>query len=199
MAYSKLLHRLIEEFTKFPGVGPKSAERMALYVLKSPLEEVKDFAYTLLKARQGLGHCEVCHNLSEENLCVICQDSRRDKSIICVVEEPRDLLAMERSGFYQGVYHVLLGAISPLDGISADDLKISSLGRRIKENPVKEIILATNSDTDGETTALYLAKLIKSWGVKATRIACGIPAGGNLEFVDQTTLCRALQGRQEIL
>lgn len=199
MAYSKLLHRLIEEFTKFPGVGPKSAERMALYVLKSPLEEVKDFAYALLKARQGLGHCEICHNLSEENLCLICQDSRRDKGTICVVEEPRDLLAMEKSGFYQGVYHVLLGAISPLDGISADDLKISSLGRRIKENPVKEIILATNSDTAGETTALYLAKLIKSWGVKATRIACGIPAGGNLEYVDQTTLCRALQGRQEIL
>lgn len=199
MAYSKLLHKLIEEFTKFPGVGPKSAERMALHVLKSPLEEVKDFAYTLLKAKQNLGHCEVCHNLSEENLCLICQDSRRDKSTICVVEEPRDLLAIEKSGFYQGVYHVLLGAISPLDGVSPDDLKISSLCRRIKENLVKEIIVATNSDTAGETTALYLAKLIKSWGVKATRIACGIPAGGNLEYADQTTLCRALQGRQEIL
>ncbi|MFH1245937.1 MAG: recombination mediator RecR [Candidatus Omnitrophota bacterium] len=201
MAYSKLLHNLIEEFTKFPGVGPKSAERMALHILKSPLEEVKDFAYALLKAKQNLGHCEVCHNLSEETLCVICQDSRRDKSTICVVEEPRDLIAIEKSGFYQGVYHVLLGAISPLDGVSPEDLKIGSLKKRIQENQenaVKEIIVATNSDTAGETTALYLAKLIKSWGVKATRIACGIPAGGNLEYADQTTLCRALQGRQEI-
>ncbi len=196
--YAKSLNRLIEEFSKLPGIGPRSAERMAMYVLKGSLDEAKALAYAVVKAKQNLRYCEICNNLAEEKACPVCQDFRRDKSTICVVEEPKDVLAIEKSGAYQGVYHVLLGAISPLDDIEPEDLKIRELLGRIKQNAVKEIIIATDSDAEGETTALYLAKLIKPLGVRATRIACGIPAGGNLEYTDQTTLSRALQGRQQL-
>lgn len=196
--YTKSLNKLIEEFTRLPGVGPKSAERMALYVLKGSLENAKSFALALVQAKQSLNYCKICNNLSETQACNICQDSGRDKDTICVVEEPKDVVAIERSGAYHGVYHVLLGAISPLDDIKPEDLKIRELIMRIRQNSIKEIIIATNSNAEGETTALYLAKLMKSLKIKATRIACGIPAGGNLEYADQATLDRALRGRQII-
>jgi len=196
--YAKSLNRLIEEFSKLPGVGPKSAERMAMHVLKGTLDEAKAFAYALVRAKQNLNYCKICNNLSEAEACLVCQDLRRDKRTICVVEEPKDVMAIEKSGAYRGVYHVLLGAISPLDGRGPEDLKIEQLLNRMKQNTVKEIIIATGSDAQGETTALYLAKLIKPLGVKATRIACGIPAGGNLEYADQATLSKALQGRQPL-
>ncbi len=181
-----------------PGIGPKSAQRLAMHVLKRPLEEAKAFAYAVVKAKQSIHYCKICNNLTEEETCPVCQDTRRDKNTICIVEEPKDVLAIEKSGAYHGVYHVLLGAIAPLDGISPEDLKIKELLNRIKQNAVKEIIIATDSDAEGETTALYLTRLIKPQGVKTTRIACGIPAGGNLEYADQATLGKALQGRQEV-
>ncbi len=197
-AYAKSLSRLIEEFSKLPGIGPKSAERLAMHLLKGSLEQAKAFAYAVVKAKQALRYCKICNNLTEQELCPVCQDNRRDRSLICVVEEPKDVLAIEKSGAYQGIYHVLLGAITPLDGIGPEDLKIKELLSRIKQNKVKEIIIATDSDAEGEVTALYLAKFIKPSEVKTTRIACGIPAGGNLEYADQATLGKALQGRQEV-
>jgi recombination protein RecR len=196
--YAKSLNKLIEEFSKFPGVGPKSAQRMAMYVLRGSFDEAKALAYAIVKAKQSLGYCKVCHNLTDEETCPVCQDYRRDKKTICVVEEPKDVLAIERSGTYQGVYHVLLGAVSPLDGVAPEDLKIKELLNRIRQAPAKEIIIATDSDAECETTALYLSKLIKPLGVRMTRIACGIPAGGNLEYVDQATLGKALSGRLEL-
>jgi recombination protein RecR len=196
--YPKLLSRLIEAFAKLPGIGPKSAERIALYLLKGSQEEVKALAYAVLKAKQSLRYCKICNNLAEAEICSICQDRNRDKKTICVVAEPKDVMAIEKSGSYRGIYHVLLGVISPLDGVEPEDLKIRELLGRIKQDAVKEIIIATDSDAEGEATALYLAKLIKTVGVKTTRIACGIPAGGNLEYADQATLSRALQGRQEV-
>ncbi|UCB57577.1 MAG: recombination protein RecR [Candidatus Omnitrophota bacterium] len=194
--YTKALNRLIEEFARLPGIGPKSAERLALHILKGTLDEAKAFAYAVVRAKQSLNYCKACHNLSEEELCSVCQDLQRDKKTVCVVEEPKDVMAIEKSGTYKGVYHVLSGAISPLDGRGPEDLKIKELLSRIKQNGVREIIIATDSDAQGETTALYLARVIKRMGVKATRIACGIPAGGNLEYADQATLSRALAGRQ---
>lgn len=196
--YAKSLNRLIEEFSKLPGIGPKSAERMAMHVLKGSLDQAKTLAYAVVKAKQALSYCKICNNLTEQELCPVCQDNLRDKSLVCVVEEPKDVLAIEKSGAYHGVYHVLLGAIAPLDGIGPEDLKIKDLLGRLKQNKVQEIIIATDSDAEGEATALYLAKFIKPSGVKTTRIACGIPAGGNLEYADQATLGKALQGRQEV-
>ena len=196
--YAKSLKRLVEEFSKLPGIGPKSAERLAMHVLKGTLEEAKAFAYAIVYAKQNLSYCKVCNNLTEGQTCRICQDFRRDKDTICVVEEPKDIWALEKSGVYRGLYHVLLGAIAPLDGIRPEDLKIKELIQRLKQNQIKEVIVATDSDAEGETTALYLSKLIKPLGVRTTRIACGIPAGGNLEYADQATLGRALQGRQEV-
>lgn len=181
-----------------PGVGPKSAERMALHLLKGTLEQAKALAYAVVKARQNIRNCKICSNFTDTEICSVCQDQRRDKDTICVVEEPKDVLALERSGSYRGLYHVLLGAISALDGIGPEQIKIRELLQRIKQNSVKEIIIATDSDNEGETTALYLTKLIKPLGVRTTRIACGIPAGGNLEFADQATLDKALAGRQEL-
>jgi recombination protein RecR len=195
---NKALNRLIDEFAKLPGVGPKSAQRLAMHVLKGSLDEAKALAYAVVKARQSLNYCKICNNLSEDEHCSVCRDADRDKTVICVVEEPKDVLAIEKSGAFRGIYHVLSGAISLLDGISPENLKIGELVNRIKQSAVKEVIIATNSNAEGETTALYLTKLIKPLGVKATRIACGIPAGGNLEYADQTTLGRALEGRLEV-
>ena len=197
-AYAQSLNRLIEEFSRLPGVGPKSAERMALHVLEGSLEQAKNLAYAVVKAKQSLGYCKLCNNLTEAQVCSICEDHRRDKDTICVVEEPKDVLAIEKSGTYRGLYHVLLGAIAPLEGIEPKDLKIKELLVRINQKQAKEIIIATNSNAEGETTALYLAGLIKPLGVKTTRIACGIPAGGNLEYADQATLGKALEGRKEV-
>ncbi len=211
--YPQALEKLIDQFSQMPGVGPKTAERLALYVLKISKEEASSFAQSILKVKESINYCHICHNLSQEPTCNICQDARRDKSIICVVEEPRDIIALEKSGQFHGVYHALLGSLSPLDGIGPDDLKIKELLMRLNpkrvdhpiplkdgSNPegVKEVIIATSSDTEGETTALYLTKILKPLNLKVTRIAYGIPVGSQLEYADPTTLSRALENRREV-
>lgn len=196
--YPQVLEKLIDEFGKMPGVGPKTAERLALYVLKTNKSEAAALAQTILEVKDAIQYCQICNNLSQEQLCNICKDERRDKSIICVVEEPRDIIAIEKSGQYQGIYHVLLGSLSPLDGIGPDDIKIKELLARLKPDSVKEIIIATSSDTEGETTALYLTKILKPLGIRVTRIAYGIPVGSQLEYADPTTLSQAMEHRREI-
>jgi recombination protein RecR len=196
--YPQILEKLIDEFSKMPGVGPKTAERLALYVLKTTKAEAASLAQIILKVKETIQYCQVCNNLSQETVCHICKDERRDKSIICVVEEPKDIIAIEKSAQYQGVYHVLLGSLSPLDGIGPDDIKIKELLVRLKPDLVKEVIIATSSDTEGEATALYLTKILKPLGLKITRIAYGIPMGSQLEYADPTTLSRAMEHRREI-
>lgn len=187
---------LIRFFARFPGVGPRSAERMAFYLLNCAKEETRHLAELIEKFRQTIRYCESCFNLSEHPQCEICTDPMRDHKVICVVESPKDIIAIERGGGYAGVYHVLLGSISPLDGIGPKDLKIQELLQRIKTERVSEIILATGSDTEGETTALYLVKLLKPSQAAVTRIAYGVAVGANLEFADRASLSRAFEGRQ---
>ncbi|NLF82915.1 MAG: recombination protein RecR [Candidatus Gastranaerophilales bacterium] len=196
--YTKPLARLVEEFQKLPGIGPKSAQRMAFHLLKMPADEVRKFSDAILDAKEKIKYCRHCFNLSSENPCEICTDDRRNKGVICVVAESRDIIAFERTREYKGVYHVLQGLISPLDGISPEDLRIKELIDRLsKENP-EEIILALNPSVEGEATSMYLAKLIKPLGVKASRIAFGLPVGADLEYADEVTLARALEGRREV-
>ena len=196
--YPKVLEILISKLIKFPGIGRRSAERIAFYILNSPHQEIKELAESILRIKHNLGLCKICNNLSERDTCNICQDVRRHKDIICVVEEPKDVLAVERSANFDGVYHVLMGSIAPLEGRGPDDLKIKQLLNRIKGEAIKEIIIATDSDTEGETTALYLTKLIKPLGVKISRIGVGIPVGTNLEYIDASTLSKALESRREL-
>ncbi len=197
-AYTRSMQELIDHFKKMPGIGAKSAERMAFYVLKAPRQDMEKLSFVIKKVKDSIKFCKKCGNLSEEELCTICSDARRDKSIVCVVEEPKDLIVIEKSGQYKGTFHVLLGAIAPLDGIGPEDLRIKELLNRVKEDKVKEIILATDSDAEGETTALYLSKELKPFKVKMSRIAYGIPVGGNLDYIDQATLVKALEGRQSM-
>lgn len=196
--YPEALETLINEFSKMPGVGLRTAERLALYVLETNKAQAAFLAQTILKVKESIQHCQLCHNLSQGPACNICQSPQRDKDTICVVEEPKDIIAIEKSGQYQGVYHVLLGTLSPLDGIGPDDLKIKELLARLKSDAVKEIIIATSSDTEGEATALYLSKILRPLGLKVTRIAYGLPVGSELEYADPTTLSRALENRREI-
>ena len=197
MYHTKTLNKLIEELSKMPGIGPKSAQRIAFYILGSSKEEAKALSQAILDLKEKITHCSICNNITEENPCEICSNSQRDHSIICVVEEPQDVLAFEKSRGFKGVYHVLLGALSPLEGIGPDELKIKELLGRLKKEKVSEVILATNPNTNGEITAMYLAKLIKSSGIKVTRIAHGIPVGGSIEYVDEETLAKSLEGRKE--
>ena len=197
MYHTKTLNRLIEELSKMPGIGPKSAQRIAFYILRSSKEEAKALSQAILDLKEKIIHCSICNNITEEDPCEICSNSQRDHSIICVVEEPKDVLAFEKSRGYNGVYHVLLGALSPLEGIGPDELKIKELVERLKKEKVSEVILATNPNTNGEMTAMYMAKLIKSLGAKVTRIAYGIPAGSNIDYVDEETLAKSLEGRKE--
>lgn len=196
--YAKSLERLIAVFTKLPGIGQKSAERLAMHILKSPKEEAVALSEAIIKVKETIGFCKNCYNLSEGEVCHICGDPQRDRTTILVVEEPKDILAVEKTGAYRGLYHVLLGAISPLDGIGPDELKIKDLLRRVKAEKIKEVIIATDADTEGETTALYISQLLKNQGVKASRIAYGLPVGSHLEYADQATLARALEGRNQI-
>lgn len=196
--YAKSLERLIAVFTKLPGIGQKSAERLAMHILKSPKEEAVALSEAIIKVKETIGFCKNCYNLSEGEVCHICGDPQRDRTTILVVEEPKDILAIEKTGVYRGLYHVLLGAISPLDGIGPDELKIKDLLRRVKAEKIKEVIIATDADTEGETTALYISQLLKNQGVKASRIAYGLPVGSHLEYADQATLARALEGRNQI-
>lgn len=196
--YPKPLARLIGEFEKLPGIGPKSAQRLAFYVMRVPEEETRALADALTALRGSITFCRVCHNYSEGDICDICADPRRDHSFICVVAEPRDLIAMEKTNEFKGVYHVLQGVISPLEGVMPDKLKIKDLQQRIAEGRVKEIILATNPTVEGDTTSMYLANLLKPMGVKVTRIAHGMPVGGDLDYADQATLIQALEYRREL-
>lgn len=194
-AYAEWMDRLIAALTKLPGIGRRSAERIVFHILKTRREEVKELASLLNAVKENISFCEVCHNFSDHKLCYICSDPGRDKGMICVVEDPKDVVALEKTGTYVGVYHVLLGALSALDGIGPSEIQIADLIKRVKTGGVRELILATNPNTEGETTALYIAKMLKPLKVKITRIARGIPVGSNIEFMDQATLSRALEGR----
>ena len=192
------LTRLIEQFARLPGIGRKTAQRLAFYVLNMPHDKAKEFADTILEAHEKIRPCAVCQNLTDQELCGICADSTRDHTTICVVAEPRDVIAMERSREYTGVYHVLHGVISPLNHVGPDDIRIRERLERLKDGIVQEVIMATNPDTEGEATAIYLSRLLRPIGVKVTRLAYGIPVGSQLEYADEVTLLRALEGRQEI-
>lgn len=199
MSYNILpLDNLIDQFAKIPGVGRKSAQRMAFYILNLPMEDAQLFSNSIINAKKQIRKCKICQNISELEKCSICSSLTRDQSTICVVQDPKDLLAFERTGEYNGLYHVLHGLISPMDGIAPDDLTIKELLTRLNNNIVKEVIMATNPTIEGEATAMYLSKLIKPLNIKVTRLAYGIPVGGNLEYADDLTLNRALQGRCEI-
>ncbi|WP_303674257.1 recombination mediator RecR [Vampirovibrio chlorellavorus] len=198
MSYTLPLARLIEEFQKLPGIGPKSAQRLAFHVLKQPPEDVRTFSDALLEARDKIGYCQQCFNLSAQSVCELCVQPNRKQQTICLVSEPKDLYALERTGEFKGVYHVLQGLISPLEGISPEDLKIKELLARLSNPDVEEVILALPPSIEGDTTSLYLSRLIKPLGIKLTRIAFGLPVGADLEYADSMTITRALQGRQSV-
>lgn len=192
------LTELINQFSRLPGIGKKTAQRLAYSILEQPPERAKAFAKALINAREKIHFCATCQSLTDLDVCQICSDERRDKSVICVVEDPRDVMAFERTREYSGVYHVLHGVISPLDNIGPDKLRIKELMARLSDGTVKEIIMATNPTVEGEATASYISRLVKPMGVKVTRLAYGIPVGGDLEYADEYTLARALEGRNEI-
>lgn len=192
------LAKLIEQFERLPGIGKKTAQRLAYFVLQLPDSEAKEFSDAILEAHEKIKYCKICKNLTDEDVCHVCSSNARDKSIICVVEDPRDVVALERTGDFSASYHVLHGAISPLNGVGPDQLYIKELLSRIAAGPVQEVIMATNPTVEGEATAMYISKLLKPLGVKVTRLAYGIPVGGDLEYADEVTLSRALIGRSEI-
>ena len=192
------IEKLIEEFEKLPSIGSKTATRLAFYVLEQSEDEIKEFADAMVDAKKNLKFCSKCFNITDKDPCGICSNSKRDTSVICVVEDVRDVIAMERTHEFKGLYHVLHGSISPMNGVGPDDIKIKELIERIREENVKEVILATNPRVEGEATAMYISKLVKPFNVKVTRIAHGIPVGGDLEYTDEVTLGRALVGRTEI-
>ena len=193
------LERLTEQFARLPGIGHKSAQRLAFFILSQSTEEVQAFSQALLDAKQLIALCPVCQNLTEgEGPCAICSSTKRDRSVLCVVASPKDVVAIERAREYEGLYHVLHGVISPMNHVGPDDLHIKELLARVSTGEVKEVIMATNPDTEGEATAMYLSRLLKPFQVKVTRLAYGIPVGSNLEYTDDATLMRALEGRQEI-
>lgn len=196
--YVGALQNLIEEFEKLPGIGNKTAQRLAYHILNQPMERAEKFAAALVNAKKNICYCSVCQNLSESELCSICSNASRDKSVICVTETPRDVLQMEKTNEFKGLYHVLHGAISPMDNVGPDELKIKELMTRIASGDVKEVIMATNPNLEGETTAMYISKLVKPFGIRVTRIAHGVPVGGELEFADEVTLSKALKWRVEI-
>ena len=196
--YSPSIEKLIEAFEKLPSIGNKTATRLAFYILNSSKEETEQFISAIVNAKQNLKYCSICYNISDNDPCTICSNVGRDKSIICVVEDVKDIVAMERTHEFKGVYHVLHGSISPMNGIGPDDIKIKELLARLMDGTVKEIILATNPRVEGEATAMYISKIVKPLGIKTTRIAHGIPVGGDLEYTDEVTLTKALEGRREI-
>jgi recombination protein RecR len=196
--YTDSIEKLIESLIKFPGIGRRSAERIIGYILGAPRDEIRNLLVAINKVKESVRFCRICNNLSDQDICKICQDVRRQKDIVCIVEKTSDVTAIEKTGNFHGLYHVLLGSIAPLEGKGPADLKIEGLLSRIKDNNIKEAIIATDTDTEGETTALYLAKLLKPLGVKLTRIGMGIPMGSNLEYADSATLSRAMESRREI-
>lgn len=196
--YTESIEKLIDGLVKLPGIGRRSAERIISYILSVPKEEINNLSAAIDKVKESVRFCRICNNLSEEEICRICQNERRKKEVVCIVEKPSDVMALEKTGNFDGVYHVLLGAISPLDGSGPSDLKIEGLIARIKQDGIKEVIIATDADSSGEMTALYLTKIIKPLGVKLSRIGVGIPMGSNLEYADASTLTRALEARREL-
>ena len=198
MPYPDSMVRLIDEFAKMPGVGRRTAERFAMYILSAPAASVEALSELALKVHKNIHACRECFNLSEAEVCHICGDATRDHSVICVVQDPKDVIAVEKAGDFRGIYHVLMGALSPLDGIGPKDLRVKELLERVKKGGVKEVVLGTSSDTEGDATSLYLMKQLKPFKVKVTRIAHGVPVGSALEFVDKATLSRAFRHRQEI-
>ena len=198
MHYAKPLAKLVGEFEKLPGIGPKSAQRLAFHILRIPEEEARTLAEAVLEVKQQIRQCPVCFNFTDQERCDVCTDPKRDRSVVCVVSEPRDVVAMEKTNEYRGMYHVLGGVISPMDGIGPELLKIRELVNRINEGGIKEVILATNPTIEGDTTAMYIAGLLKPLDVHVTRIAHGMPVGGDMDYADQATLIQALQWRREM-
>ena len=196
--YSPSIEKLIESFEKLPSIGSKTAARLAFYILDASEEETNEFISAIVNAKKNLKYCSKCYNISDTDPCMICSNPKRDQSIICVVEDVRDIIAMERTHEFKGVYHVLHGSISPMNGVGPDDIRIKELLSRIMDGGIKEIILATNPRVEGEATAIYISKLVKPLGIKVTRIAHGIPVGGDLEYTDEVTLSKALEGRREL-
>lgn len=196
--YAAPVARLIGELSRLPGVGNKTAQRLAFYILGAPPEQAENLARSIVAARRNIKHCSICCNMTDTDPCSICSKTGRDKSTICVVENPKDVVAMEKTREYKGLYHVLHGAISPMEDIGPEDIKIKELLLRLQDEGVKEVILATNSTIEGEATAMYISRLLKPLGVKTTRIAHGIPVGGDLEYADEVTLVKAMEGRREI-
>ncbi|AST93953.1 recombination mediator RecR [Sutcliffiella cohnii] len=198
MHYPEPISKLIDSFMKLPGIGPKTAARLAFFVLNMKEDTVLDFAKALVNAKRNLSYCTVCGHITDKDPCYICEDQHRNRSTICVVQETKDVIAMEKMKEYSGQYHVLHGAISPMDGIGPEDIKIAELIKRLQDNEVQEVILATNPNIEGEATAMYISRLLKPSGIKLTRIAHGLPVGGDLEYADEVTLSKALEGRREI-
>ena len=192
------LQNLADQFARLPGIGGKTAQRLAFHVLSLPMDEAQDFADTIMEAKRTVHTCPVCQNLTDREICPICDDDMRDQGLICVVAEPKDVIAMERSREFSGVYHVLHGVISPLNHVTQDDIKIRELLQRVATGRVREVIMATNPDTEGEATAMYISRLLRPMEIKVTRLAYGIPVGSQLEYADEVTLSRALEGRQEM-
>mgnify|MGYP001559644114 FL=1 len=191
------IDRLIKELSKLPGIGPKSAERMAFYLLETSAAEASMLSSAILAIKEKIKHCNRCYNISESEICNVCSDARRETAVICVVQEPKDAIAIEKTGHYKGLYHILMGVLSPLDGIGPDHLRIKELTERVKTEKTREVIIATNFDAAGESTSIYLAKVLKPLNVKLTRLAHGIPVGSNIEYTDQVTLGKAIDGRRE--
>lgn len=198
MFYPEPLAKLIDAFSRLPGIGPKTAARLAFHVLRMKEDDCIDFAKALVNVKRNLHYCSVCCNITDTDPCRICQDKGRDRSVICVVQEPKDLVAMERTKEFNGYYHVLHGAISPMEGIGPDEIRIADLLKRLSDEEVQELILATNPNIEGEATAMYLSRLVRPFGLKVTRIAHGLPVGGDLEYADEVTLTKALEGRREL-
>lgn len=196
-SYSSQIRKLIDELSKLPGIGRKSAQRLAFYIIHMPEQEVEQLSNTMMETRKTIRYCKNCYTLTDEELCPICKSEKRNHKLIMVVEDPRDLAAYEKTQKYEGVYHVLHGAIAPMLGIGPEDIRLKELIKRL-EGDVEEVIIATNSNLEGETTAMYISKLVKPTGIKVTRIASGVPVGGDLEYIDEITLLRALEGRVEL-
>lgn len=196
--YSDALGNLVDQLAKLPGIGRKSAQRLAFHILKQPEKEAQLLAEAILTAKAKIHYCSLCYNLTDKELCPICSNPERDQTVLCVVEDARDVIALERAHQFHGLYHVLHGAISPMDGVGPDQLKIKELLQRLQAHPAEEIIIATNTSIEGEATAMYLSNLLKPLGIKVTRIAQGLPVGGDIQYADEVTLARAFEGRWEI-
>ncbi|SIS53680.1 recombination mediator RecR [Salimicrobium flavidum] len=198
MYYPEPISKLIDSFTKLPGIGPKTAVRLAFYVLEMEEDDVLEFGKALVNAKRELTHCSTCGHITDQDPCSICQDESRDGTLICVVQDPKDVIAMEKMKEFSGKYHVLHGAISPMDGIGPEDINVESLIKRLKDEGVEELIIATNPNVEGEATAMYISRLVKPAGIRTTRIAHGLPMGGDLEYADEVTLSKAMEGRREL-